>query len=307
MAAVLLAAGGCASGRWSNLASVKLAAEKGNPRAEYQLARRYAHGEGVMRDEAKAAEYLRQSADQRYAPAQAALGSCYARGLGVRQDYSLALRWYRKAAAQGDALAEYCLGYACAHGKGVPKDIDKALDWWRKSAEQGQVYAQNALGQFYLRGEQPGDTNHVDYVASAKWLRQAAQQGCVSAMNNLAFLYQNGWGVKHNLREAVRWYRRAAQAGDAMAQANLGLLYQDGDGGLPYDRVEAYKWFVLSAEQGNVIGKHSFDEYNVYHVLTPAQFAQARKRVAKFKARRQKRRSTPWPAAEENQETARNP
>ena len=48
-----------------------------------------------------------------------------------------------------------------------------------------------------------------------------------------------------------------------MAQANLGLMYEDGDGGLPHDMVRAYKWFALSAEQGNASGRHSFDEYNL--------------------------------------------
>src|SRR5690348_6690482 len=148
------------------------AAAKGDPRAEFFLARHYTDGRGVPRDYARAVEYLRRSADQGYAPAQTGLGSCYAHGQGVKQDYAEAVRWYRQAAAQGDSLAEYSLGYAYAHGKGVPQDVDTALKWWRKSAGRGQVYAQNALGQLFFRGEHPGDTNHMNYAEAVQWLRK---------------------------------------------------------------------------------------------------------------------------------------
>jgi hypothetical protein len=209
---------------------------------------------------------------------------------------SEAVHWYRKAATQGDALAQYCLGYACANGKGMPTNFDVAVQWWQKAAEQGQVYAQNALGQFYFHGEGPGDTNHVNYVESAKWLRKAAEQGYVGAMNTLGFQYQDGLGVGQNYREAVKWYRRAALKGDGMAQANLGLMYEDGNGGLPLDKVQAYKWFLLSAEQGNFMGRHSVWEYNLHHVLTPEQIAEAQRMVAEFHA--QTRTNTPSPAPE---------
>ena len=90
----------------------------------------------------------------------------------------------------------------------MPTDFDQAVNWWQKSAERGQADAENALGQFYFHGEAPGDTNRINYAASAKWLRKAAEQDFVSAMNNLAFLYQYGWGVPRNLSEALKWYRR---------------------------------------------------------------------------------------------------
>ena len=267
------------------LGTARAAAAKGDPRAGYFLARQYADGNGVPQDYSKAAEYLRKSAEQGYAPAQTGLGSCYAHGEGVKQDYTEALRWYRKAAAQEDSLAEYCLGYACAHGKGAPKDIEAAVSWWQKSAERGQVYAQNALGQFYFQGEYPGDTNHINYGNAARWLRKAAEQDYAGAMNNLAFLYQYGWGVNQDLLEAAKWYGRAAQQGDAMAQANLGLMYQAGHGGLPRDQVEAYKWFLLSAEQGNVVGRHSVEEYGTARAITADQVDEAKRKAAAFHAR----------------------
>lgn len=159
------------------LDTARAAAATNNPAAEYFLAKHYADSIGVARDGASAVGYLRRAAEQGYAPAQTGLGSCYAHGLGVTQDLAEALQWYRRAAAQGEPLAEYCLGYACAFGKGVATNYEEAIQWWQKSAEQGQVYAQNALGQFYLYGENPGDTNHVNFAAAAGWFGKAASQG----------------------------------------------------------------------------------------------------------------------------------
>jgi hypothetical protein len=136
------------------------------------------------------------------------------------------------------------------------------------------------LGQFYFRGEGYNDTN-INYTLAAKWLREAAEQGYIPSMNNLGYLYQMGLGVKRDWPEAIKWYRRAAEHGDAMAQANLGMMYESGDG-VTIDKVEAYKWYSLSAEQGNVEGKHSFQEYNMYHYLSPEQFAEAKERVEQF-------------------------
>lgn len=281
---LILGASAPAADEWT-LADARTAAANGNPKAEYFLALSYAHGQGVAVDNIRAAQYMRKSADNGYAPAEAALGSFYAHGTGVQQDLAEAMRWYRKAAAQGNALAEYCLGYACAYGQGEPKDIEQALKWWQQSAAQGEVYAENALGHFYLHGEGPGDTNHINNTASAQWLLKAARQDYVPAMQDLAGLYESGSGVKKDFRQALQWYFRAAELGDASAQDKLGLMFEDGHDGLPHDKVQAYKWFSLSAAEGNPLGRHDAMEFQLAHALTPEQIAQANAVVAEFLAR----------------------
>src|SRR5713226_2219394 len=83
------------------------AAEKGDPKARYFLAKCCAAGKGLPQDYAKAAEYMRNAAEQGYSHAQNDLASMYARGEGVERNYDEAARWYRKAADQGDPLGEY--------------------------------------------------------------------------------------------------------------------------------------------------------------------------------------------------------
>lgn len=291
LAAIGLVAGGILILRTNGLAAetftlktARAAADQGNPRAEFFLARRYANGEGLVRDYNKAVAYLRQAAAQGYAPAQSGLGSCYARGEGVKRDYAEAVQWYRKAAAQDDPLAEYCLGYAYAQGKGVSKHMNEAVTWWKKSAAQGQVLAENALGQFYFQIGHPGDTNHVNYAEAAKWLHRAAEKNCAPAMGTLGYMYLYGVGVPHDWTQALQWNRRAAESGDATGQDSMGQMYENGDAGLPHDPVQAYKWFWLSRQQGNPLGRHDVFEMELHHALTPTQTAEAKRLAAEFQS-----------------------
>src|SRR5215467_344385 len=74
--------------------STRAAAEKGDPKAQYDLARCYERGTGVEKDYAKGAEWASKSANQGYSNAQSLLGSYYGRGLGVRNDPQEAVKWY---------------------------------------------------------------------------------------------------------------------------------------------------------------------------------------------------------------------
>src|SRR5262249_24050440 len=107
--------------------STRAAAEKGDPKTQYDLARRYERGTGVEKDYAKAAQWASKSADQGYSNSQALLGSYYGRGLGVGKDPQEAVKWYRKSAEQGDALAQYAMGGFYANGRGVAKDVNEIV------------------------------------------------------------------------------------------------------------------------------------------------------------------------------------
>jgi uncharacterized protein len=50
-------------------------------------------------------------------------------------------------------------------------------------------------------------------------------------------MYENGWGVSKDDKEAAKWYRLAAAQGNAIAQNNLGTMYRDGHG-VPQDAKE---------------------------------------------------------------------
>ena len=87
--------------------------------------------------------------------------------------------------------------------------------------------------------------------------------------------------MKTDFKEAANWYRQAAELGDAQAQVNLGQLYFDGRG-VPFDPVQAYKWFKLSANQGNSLGTICFGRFNNGQLLTAKQLADADQLVINF-------------------------
>ena len=272
--------------------ATKAAADRGDPKAQYELARCYAHGVGVTQNYTQAVALLLKSAQQGYAYAQTELAACYAKGLGVQTDIAEAADWYRKAALQGDALAEFGLGNLYFHGRGVAEDKAEALKWWRQAAEQNVAVAQDALGQYYFQTASQGPAFASKYIAAVNWLNRAAEQGYVGSMNNLAYLYENGYGVAQDLKTACRWYREAAEKNVAKAQSNLGLMYQEGSV-VPRDFVEAYKWFKLSALQGDAIGRRYVEEYDDAHRLTPTELEKANQMVAEF--RKQTRPTRPMP------------
>jgi TPR repeat protein len=74
--------------------TAQAAAEKGDPKAEYFLGRQYAKGNGVPKDDMKAADYFRKAADQGLAAAQNDLGAFYA-GPPIKTSRTLWLPWAR--------------------------------------------------------------------------------------------------------------------------------------------------------------------------------------------------------------------
>lgn len=127
----------------------------------------------------------------------------------------------------------------------------------------------------------------------------AAQYGQSSAKNNLGYMYENGFGVRRNLPEAVRWYelavaedsklavahtnlgvmllygrgtsqdtarasklfRVAADLGDARAQYFLGTAYEKGLG-VSLNPAEATRLYKLSADQGNELAAERLSAIN---------------------------------------------
>jgi len=144
MLGLLVPIAGCSS---SPPKSLVAAAERGEAEAQLDLGTRYARGEGVDKNDAEAAKWLRKAADQGLARAQLDTGVLYATGRGVPRDATEAARWYRKAADQDLPQAQLNLGLAHDLGLGVRLDKAEAEIWWRTAAEQGETGAAKNLAQ----------------------------------------------------------------------------------------------------------------------------------------------------------------
>ena len=71
-------------------------------------------------------------------------------------------------------------------------------------------------------------------------------------------MYDNGWGVPEEYKEAVKWHRLAAEHGQAVVQHNLGLVYATGKGILA-DYVLAHMWLSIATANGAVNGADNRD------------------------------------------------
>lgn len=139
-------------------------AEKGDPKAQYDLAHCYANGGGGAHKNLERTLYwCSKSAEQGYPRAQLMLGSFYISPTGGN-DRRKGIEWYRKVADQGNADAQRLLATHDSSrlpvaqadlARRLPVDTAALARYrrFRLNASLGDAHAPNSLGEFYLKGE----------------------------------------------------------------------------------------------------------------------------------------------------------
>jgi len=149
--------------------SLSYAADQGHAPAQWKLARMYAEGDGVPRDELRAFENFSQVCDRHadeapesptapfVSSAFIALGSYYLNGIpnsSVKANPSKAREMFAYSASYfGDPEAQLVLARLYLDGIGGPKDTKQALRWLNLSAEKGNRLAQAELGKLLFNGD----------------------------------------------------------------------------------------------------------------------------------------------------------
>jgi TPR repeat protein len=113
--------------------------------ADEQLVRglQFSLGVGEAQNEVKAAELYRLAADRGNALAQFNLAIMYDCGQGVAQNRAEATKWFHRAAEQGDAGAQLQMGKRCHRGsfglpgEGASESKIEAYKWFNLAAVQG--------------------------------------------------------------------------------------------------------------------------------------------------------------------------
>ncbi len=225
-------------------------AERGEVKAQHELALRYesgkSNGKDIGKDAAKAAHWFAKAANQGYLDSQYDLGLMYLDGRGVEQNDREAFNWLKKASDQGDADSATNLGYLYEQGKGVEQNPQEAFKWYKKAAENGNAGAQSSLAYCYVNGTGV----EQDFAEAFKWFQKAAQGKDVRGMTGVAWAFAHGKGTAQNNTEAFNWYKRAADQGDASAEAALGNLYEAGLG-VDKNSESALFWYKKAAAQGD--------------------------------------------------------
>jgi TPR repeat protein len=164
-------------------------------------------------------------AEKGEAKAQSDLAFAYIRGNGVKADEVTAARWARAAAVQGEPNAQYLLGCLTLSGAGTSRDLRQSFNWFLRSASAGNVRAMHNLAIAYIEG----DGTPKNPTLGAAWFMRAAAKGYVDSAFDLGVLYEEGLGVKQNVQMALHWYDIAARAGDRSAALRAHTLEMDGN------------------------------------------------------------------------------
>ena len=150
--------------------ALEYAAKRGVLGAQVKLARAYANGRDLPKDDAKAFSYFQQIADQQAdisprspiakyaAEAFVALGQYYLDGLPdlkLSSNPSYAAHLFRHAASYfGDAEAQYRLARLYMNGDGVEKNVGLAINWLATATKKQRVASQATLGEILWRGQE---------------------------------------------------------------------------------------------------------------------------------------------------------
>lgn len=219
--------------------TLKQAAEKGHPIAQYQLAMEYLHGKNISQDDAKAVHWLTQAADKNHQQAQTYLAWMTLLGLGTKANNQTAVNWFIEsrevnAANVYDSSLQQKLSQLTAPQMPVrnePISVKQRLIEMRHGIEK-------------IEAHQQANPEELAMVT------QAAQQNIVKAMLYLANLYEKGDKVPQDIAISNEWYQRAANAGSKEAQYALGWHYYHGQG-LPQNNQLALKWFHEASLAGD--------------------------------------------------------
>jgi hypothetical protein len=243
---------------------VRIGENPRTPAEAYCLGLSYQFAINRGRDSARAMQWLRRSADQGHAPAQAVLGYMLEQGIGAAKNPEEAFRWYQKAAAAGNDDGQFNLGRAYEHGIGVARDPGRARDSYERAAAQGSRVARDALAGLgrappAARPEQGEFARGAElykagkFADAAKVFRALAERGYAPAQLQLGSQYARGEGLARSSTLAVQWYQKSAAQGYAIAQNNLSGALEYGDG-VRENWAESLRWAQASAKQGNPQG-----------------------------------------------------
>lgn len=243
-------------------------AKNGDAKAMTLLGELYAKGQGVGRDDQKAAEWYKLAADRGDREALFALGTFRLDGRAGPRDRAEAMRLFMQAAKLGHAGAAYNVGLANLEPQG---DIKLAAEYLAIASKAGLPEAQYALALMFKEGRGVAK----DPREAMRLMQQAARADYPDAMVEFAIAQFNGTDTPRDEAAAIALLRRAALMASPIAQNRLAHVYRMGRG-IAADPVQAVKWH-LAARAGGV-GDPLLDDFAARQ--TPEVRAAAEKAAA---------------------------
>ncbi len=255
-------------------------AEKNDPVSIHILGTYYYYGFNVQRYIFKAIEWFLKSSELGYSDSQYMLGMIYETIGEDEKQKQTAIKYYKLAAQQDHPYAQYALGIIELE----KNNFHKAEQYLESAAYQHYGLAAYTLAKLYHER----DPKHP--LKAFEWFMVAAKQEHVEACYYVGLYYQNGRGVKQDIKQAVIWFEKAALKKDkdalyhlAMilirqpekdyetiaklleqaaaqdhpnAQYNLAVMYQKGDG-VEQSNQKALFWYEKAASKNLAIAQYN--------------------------------------------------
>jgi TPR repeat protein len=247
------------------------AAEQGNATAQNDLGNMYRAGAGIEKNREEAVKWYRMAARQGNGNAMFNLGTAYYNGDGVPSNVFLAYDWFLLGEEAGNPKASDAVRrtgpeigkQACLDslmevagmyekGQDLRQNPAEAAKWYRKGSDQKDARAMVRLAILLLNGQGV----QRDYTEAERFCREAARE-YPPAQHCLGYIYQHGFGVAKDDREAAKWYEKAAIGGHPGAMFSLAQMYAQGDG-VGEDRPQAYLLFFQAySKTGDQVTKQA--------------------------------------------------
>ena len=194
------------------------------------------------------------------------LALLYEKGLGVRQDYYKAFRLYNAVIDNEysydnhyDRITEYIaalykLGELYEKGLGVKQDYVEAKIHYRNSASY--FYEETLL----RIKEKPLPKGKEEGARLLKMYKKYIDKCPGLVQLWLAEVYENGFGIEQNYKEAMKLYKKVAEQGNHEALFKIGYFYEEGLG-VKQSYRKAFNLYKKFAKLGNRAAQYKLGEY----------------------------------------------
>jgi TPR repeat protein len=213
-----------------------------------------------------AIEWLEKASANKEAEATYLLGEFHLKGLSgiFNVDEKKGIELLQKSADLNFVPAMNRLGRLYLHGEHVIKDINNAYKWFNKAASFDSSEAQYTLGMIYL-SEYNRKSNKLTPAIS--WFELAADNKNVEAMIELAKIYENGKGVKKDMKMAYRWYSKAYSYDNSnyMALYKISRALETGTSGFK-DKKTAFEYYKTGAQKGYAPSQAKLSEFYLHRI-----------------------------------------
>ncbi len=213
----------------------------------YNLAFCYRKGFGIEKNDARAQELFRKSADKGHKRAAYWTADYY-----YVDENPLCVEWWEKATELGDDDAPHFLALSYRDGKFVEQSIDKAVEYYNLAIERGNYLSMLNMGNFYIDGKyvEKNITKGIDLLIKASEENDTFVGR--SACYHLSVLYLLGQKVTTDAQLAYDWAIRGAKKGDPRALQIIGSRYANGTAPFERDYQKAFNCFLFCSQCPNV-------------------------------------------------------